>query len=201
VGIRVENSFMVPTGIEQAWAILTDVPRIAPCMPGAELTEVVDAHTYKGLARVKIGPVQLVFRGEARLHDIDPVNRVSKMSIRGSDTKGRGNIQSEMRFALAAEDDRTRVNVITDLNLTGSVAQFGRGVGLIKEVCNQFANQFATNLAAQIGGGSESVAPGEAKPLSAIGLVSGAVRAMVTGKAQSDTNTEEQPPARPRPES
>jgi len=201
MGIKVENSFMVPTGIEQAWTILIDVPRIAPCMPGAELTEVVDADTYKGLARVKIGPVQLLFSGEARLHDIDPVNRVSKMSIRGSDTKGRGNIQSEMTFALAAEGDQTRVNVITDLNLTGSVAQFGRGAGLIKEICNQFANQFANNLAAQIRGGSESIAPGEAKPLSAIGLVSGAVRAMVTGKAQSDTDSQEQPPSRPTPES
>ncbi len=177
---------MVPTGIEQAWTILIDVPRIAPCMPGAELTEVVDAFTYKGLARVKIGPVQLVFSGEARLHDTDPVNRVSKLSIRGSDTKGRGNIQSEMSFSLAAEGDQTRVNVVTDLTLTGSVAQYGRGAGLIKEICNQFANQFAKNLAARIQSGDEGVAPGEAKPLSAIGLVSGAVRAMVTRKSDGD---------------
>ena len=200
MGIRVENSFMVPTGIEQAWTILIDVPRIAPCMPGAELTEVVDATTYKGQARVKIGPVQLVFSGEARLHDTDPVNRVSKLSIRGSDTKGRGNIQSEMSFSLAAEGDQTRVNVVTDLTLTGSVAQYGRGAGLIKEICNQFANQFANNLAARIQSGDEGVAPGEAKPLSAIGLVSGAVRAMVTCKTQSDTDSQQHTPSQLPPE-
>jgi hypothetical protein len=85
-----------------------------------------------------------------------------------------------MSFALVPEGDQTRVNVVTELTLTGSVAQYGRGAGLIREICNQFANQFAANLAAQIESGSESVAQGEVKPLSAIGLVSGAVRAMVT---------------------
>jgi carbon monoxide dehydrogenase subunit G len=76
MAIKIENSFLVPASIERAWEILIDVPRIAPCMPGAELTAVVDAVTYKGQARVKIGPVQLLFSGEARLHATDAVTRI-----------------------------------------------------------------------------------------------------------------------------
>ena len=180
MAIKIENRFVVPAPVEQAWAMLTDVPRIAPCLPGAELTDVV-ADTYKGQARVRIGPMQLVFKGEARLAHADAQARVSRMSIRGADTKGRGNVQSEMTFALTPEGDATRVDVVTELTLSGSVAQYGRGAGLIKELCNQYTAQFAANLAAQI----QSGAPGEAKPLSAVALVSGAVRAMVARKDEA----------------
>lgn len=185
MAIKIENRFVVPAPIDQAWAILTDVPRIAPCLPGAELTEVVDASTYRGQARVKVGPMQLVFKGEARLARVDAATHTSTMSIRGADTKGRGNVQSEMTFALAQEGDATRVDVTTELTLSGSVAQYGRGVGLIKELCNQYTAQFAQNLATRIQGGESSTAPGEAKPISAISLVSGAVRSMVTRKSDS----------------
>ena len=180
MAIRIENDFVVPAAIEQAWAMLTDVPRIAPCLPGAELTDVVEGPIYKGLARVKIGPMQLVFSGEARLTERDVATRVSKMSIRGSDTKGRGNVQSEMTFVLMPEGAATRVRVTTELSLSGSVAQYGRGVGIIKELCNQYAAQFAKNLATRIEAGEADADAGEVKPLSAMALVSGAVRAMVT---------------------
>ena len=182
MGIRIENSFVVPAPVEQAWEMLTDVPQIAPCLPGAELTE-AHGDVYKGQARVKIGPMQLVFKGEARLTQADAAARISKMSIRGADTKGRGNVQSEMTFTLAPDGDATRVDVVTELTLSGSVAQYGRGVGLIKELCNQYTAQFANNLAARIQGGASAAEPGAAKPLSAVSLVSGAVRAMVTRKS------------------
>lgn len=185
MAIKVENSFLVPASIEEVWRLLTDVPRIAPCMPGAEITAVVDAQTYKGLARVKVGPMQLAFSGEARLHGLDEASHTSRMSVRGMDTKGRGNVQSEMVFSLAEQAGATRVNVVTEISLTGTIAQYGRGAGLIKEICNQFAAQFANNLAAQIEGG-DAAAGGAAKPLSAIGLVGGAVRALVTRKSDGD---------------
>lgn len=184
MAIKIETSFVVPAPLEQAWAILTDVPRIAPCMPGAELTEVVDPATYKGLARVKIGPMQLQFNGEARLTACDAQARVSRMTIRGADTKGRGNVQSEMTFTLTPEGDSTRVDVVTELTLSGTVAQYGRGVGLIKAVCSQFAAQFARNLAARIERGELDAAGEPAKPLSAVSLLAGSVRAMVGGKAE-----------------
>ena len=180
MAIRIENTFVVPAPIDAAWAWLTDVPRIAPCLPGAELTEVGEGPTYKGLARVKIGPMQLAFRGEARMTDCDPATHVSRLAIRGADTKGRGNVQSEMTFALAPDGDATRVQVTTELTLSGSVAQYGRGAGLVKELCNQYAAQFAQNLAARIAGGDAEA--GGAQPLSAIALVSGAVRAIAARK-------------------
>ena len=186
MAIRIENSFVVPAPIEQAWALLTDVPRIAPCLPGAELTE-TDGDTYKGDARVKIGPMQLVFKGEARLAHADAATHVSKMSIRGADTKGRGNVQSEMTFALTPESDATRVDVTTELTLSGSVAQYGRAAGLIKALCNQYAAQFAGNLAAQIQSGTSGTTAGEVKPLSAVSLVSGAMRSMVTRKSDGSS--------------
>ena len=185
MSIKVDNSFLVPAQLEDAWAILIDVPKVAPCIPGAEITEVIDACTYKGLARVKIGPVQLVFNGEAKLHDVDPAAHTSRLSARGGDTKGRGSVQSEMRFALAPEADQTRVSVMTDITLAGTVAQYGRGVGMIRAVCNQLTAEFARNLAAQIEGRGDS-APGEpAKPVSAIGVVSSAVKALV-GKRRDE---------------
>jgi carbon monoxide dehydrogenase subunit G len=193
MAISIDTSFVVPAPLEEAWAILIDVPRIAPCMPGAELTEVIDATTYKGLARVKIGPMQLVFGGEARLNEANAASHVSKMTIRGSDIKGRGSVDSEMRFSLVSEDRLTRVNVHTELSLSGSVAQYGRGVGLIKEMCNQFAQQFAKNLAASIQSGTEGTVQRQVKPLSAIGLVAGAVKAMAvrgTRSAEPPANDE-----------
>jgi carbon monoxide dehydrogenase subunit G len=186
MAIRIETSFLVPAPVVEAWPLLIDVPRIAPCMPGAELTETLDALTYKGRAHVKVGPVQLLFSGEARLHDIDAVARTSRLSIRGSDTKGRGNVQSEMSFSAAPEGEQTRVSVAIELTLTGSVAQYGRGAGLIREICNQFTKQFAANLAAQIASGGTQAGPAEVKPLSALGLVSGALRSMVTRNPEAD---------------
>lgn len=149
MGIKIENSFSVPADIEQSWRIINDVPRIVPCMPGAELTEVVGDGSYRGNARVRIGPVQLQFAGEARLYAVDPIAHTMKMRSRAADAKGRGTVASEISFALAREGEqgeRTRVDVVTDLTLTGAVAQYGRGAGLIKEVANQFTRDFAANL-------------------------------------------------------
>jgi hypothetical protein len=132
--------------------------------------------------------MQLVFKGEARLTRVDAATRTSTMSIRGSATKGRGSVQSEMTFTLSPQGEATRVDVRTELALSGSVAQYGRGVGLIKEICNQYAAQFAANLAARIEGGDADVTPGEAKPLSAVSLVSGAVRSMITRKSETQAD-------------
>jgi len=185
MAIRVETSFLVPAAIDAAWTILTDLPRMAPCLPGAAITEAVDATTYKGTATVKLGPVQLLFKGEARMHDLDRDAHRARLSVRGADTRGRGNVQSTMAFQLSPEGDQTRVEIATDITLSGAVAQYGRGVGLIKEICNQYTAQFAQNLARRIEAGEET--PGtEVAPASAIGLVAGAVRAMVTRKGDVD---------------
>ena len=186
MAVHIDSGFTVGAPLERAWAILTDVPRIAPCMPGAELTEVVDANTYRGVVRVKIGPVALVFAGEAQLREVDPAAHAVHMAARASDTKGRGSVQSDIRFRLEAQGEATRVAIGTDLTLTGSVAQYGRGVGLIREIANQFTLEFARNLECNIlAGGETPAAP--AKPLSGIGLAVNASKAAVgrllSGKA------------------
>jgi carbon monoxide dehydrogenase subunit G len=173
--MKIENSFHVPAGMEESWKIITDVPSLVSCMPGAELTEAASDGAYRGLARVKIGPVQLQFNGEARLYDVDPRAHTMKVRSRASDAKGRGTVASEMAFALAAEGERTRVDVLTDLTLTGAVAQYGRGAGLIKEVANQFTKDFAANLEKMVLTKTRT----EAKPLSGVRLLLGALRAMV----------------------
>jgi len=186
MAVHIDSGFTVNAPLERAWAILTDVPRIAPCMPGAELTEVVDANTYRGVVRVKIGPVALVFAGEAQLREVDPAAHAVHMAARASDTKGRGSVQSDIRFRLEAQGEATRVAIGTDLTLTGSVAQYGRGVGLIREIASQFTLEFARNLERNIlAGGETPAAP--AKPLSGIGLAVNASKAAVgrllSGKA------------------
>ena len=177
--MKIENSFHVPAGLEESWRIVTDVPSLVSCMPGAELTETTPDGAYRGLARVKIGPVQLQFNGEARLYDADPGAHTMQVRARASDAKGRGTVASEMAFALAAEGERTRVDVVTDLTLTGAVAQYGRGAGLIKEVANQFTKDFAANLSSKLAAQPSLSRPSGEKSISGIRLLLGALRAMV----------------------
>jgi len=174
--MKIENRFQVPAGIEESWKILTDVPALVSCMPGAELTEAAPDGAYRGIARVKIGPVQLQFNGEARLYDLDPTAHTLKVRARASDAKGRGSVASEMAFALAPEGASTRVDVVTDLTLAGAVAQYGRGAGLIREVANQFTQDFAANLEKMV----LTKAKPAARPVSGIKLLFAALRAMVS---------------------
>jgi uncharacterized protein len=177
LAIRLENSFVVPASVDRAWRVVNDVPRIVPCMPGAELTEVTADGAYRGNVKVKIGPVQLQFSGEARLYDVDAAAHTMKMRSRASDTKGRGTVASEMAFAMAPRGGHTEVKVVTDLTLTGSVAQYGRGAGLIKEVADQFSRQFASNLEKVVR--DDGPPPRPATPASGLGLLLGALCAMV----------------------
>jgi carbon monoxide dehydrogenase subunit G len=148
--MQIETSFAVPAPVDRAWAILTDVPRIVPCMPGAKLTEVVDARTFRGTAGVKIGPMQLSFAGQAQIEEQDAKAHRVRVVARANDTKGRGGAQATLVFVLVPDGAATRVDITTDLQLNGAVAQYGRGAGLIKEVANQIVGQFAANLKTQI---------------------------------------------------
>jgi len=188
--MQIETSFGVPAPVERAWAILTDVPRIVPCMPGAQLTETIDARTFRGTASVKIGPMQLSFAGEARIEEQDDAARRVRVAARGNDTKGRGGAQAKLGFVLVPDGAGTRVDITTDLQLNGAVAQYGRGVGLIKEIANQLVGQFAANLKTQIDREPASpiaaeptqsaVAPSPApRPISGIRLMLGALRALL----------------------
>src|SRR4051794_16720197 len=149
--MKIETDFSVPVPPAKAWPLLLDVPRIAPCLPGASLTDDLGDRRYRGQATVKVGPVQLQFGGEAQITDIDEAARKARVTAKGADTKGRGNASANVDFALVADGDGTRVHVITDLQLVGAVAQYGRAAGLLKEIANQLVKQFADNLRDEIG--------------------------------------------------
>jgi len=145
-----ENRFEVPLAVGQAWKVLLDVPRIVPCLPGAELTEVMGDNRYKGKVSVKLGPIALAFSGTAQLLDIDDGAHSVRVQAAGNDTKGRGNANAKVEFKLEPLAAGTRVVVRTDLTLAGMVAQYGRGTGMIQSIADQLIAQFVVALNAEI---------------------------------------------------
>ena len=158
-----DNSFEVPLPPAEAWPVLMDIKRIAPCMPGAELTEVVDDKTYKGKIGVRLGPVALTFAGTVTFEEIDNANHRARVKAQGTDAKGRGGANATASFRLEPVASGSKVLVHTDLALSGSVAQYGRGVGMIQATAAQIINQFAENLKAQLAA-APAAAPGAAVP-------------------------------------
>jgi len=145
--MELDHRFEVAAPVADTWPAFLDMPRLAPCMPGAEVTGVVDDRNVTGAAKVKVGPVNLRFAGRAEMVEIDDVARSAKMVAKGSDAKGRGNAEAVVRFSLdEAGPTNTTVEVHTTLNLTGSVAQYGRAAGLIDEIANQMIADFVDNL-------------------------------------------------------
>lgn len=144
--MEIKNSFEVPLPPSDAWRVLMDIPRIAPCMPGAELLEQIDDKTYKGKVSVRLGPVALSFVGTAQFVEVDEADRRACVKAQGADAKGRGGANAAVNFELVRAGDLTRVEVTTDVNLTGSVAQYGRASGIIQSVAAELVKQFANNL-------------------------------------------------------
>jgi len=145
-----DNSFDVPLPPAQAWALLMDIPRIAPCMPGAELTEILDPQNYKGKIAVRLGPVALTFSGRVEFDQIDTASHTARVKAQGSDDKGRGSANASATFRIEPAESGSRVLIHTDLMLSGAVAQYGRGVGMIQATAAQIINQFAKNLRTQL---------------------------------------------------
>lgn len=177
-----DNSFEIPLPPEQAWPILMDVAGLAPCMPGAELTEIIDPHNYKGKISVRLGPVALAFGGKVQLGDVDDAKHSARVTAQGSDAKGRGAANATSSFKLEPSDGGSIVQIHTDLMLSGAVAQYGRGVGMIEATAAQIVGQFATNLRAQLAEtppmpdgalqpASSEIQPSAAKPISGLSLM------------------------------
>jgi uncharacterized protein len=153
-----DNQLDLPLPMEQAWPLLLDIKRIAGCIPGAELTGVVDDRTYKGRVAVRLGPVALSLAGEARLEDIDDERHEARVSARGSDPKGRGSTDSTIRFRAEPVEGGTRVHIHSDVKLAGAIAQYGRGSGMIQGVAAQLIADFGKALKAQIESGEAQAA-------------------------------------------
>jgi carbon monoxide dehydrogenase subunit G len=141
--VELTNEFRVGVPIEDAWAILTDVERIAPCMPGAQLEE-IEGDDYRGVVKVKVGPITAQYKGVARFQERDEANHKVVLKAEGRDTRGQGNANALVTATLVPDDDGTKVSVVTDLTITGKVAQFGRGV--LADVSAKLLGQFVDNL-------------------------------------------------------
>jgi carbon monoxide dehydrogenase subunit G len=157
--MQFENSFDVPLPAPQAWKTLMDIERIVRCLPGAELTDKIDDRTYKGKVSVRLGPVALSFAGTASFEEIDDATRHARVKASGIDQKGRGGANAVTSFSVEPAAEGSRVVVKTDLNLSGSVAQYGRGAGMIQEVAQQLIGQFAANLRRQLAAETAASAP------------------------------------------
>jgi carbon monoxide dehydrogenase subunit G len=141
--MELSNQFRVGVPVEQAWAVLTDVERIAPCLPGAQLQE-VEGDEYRGVVKIKVGPITAQYKGTARMVSLDPQAHEAVLRAEGRDTRGQGNATATVTATLSAEAGGTSVSVVTDLTVTGKVAQFGRGV--LAEVSAKLIGQFVDAL-------------------------------------------------------
>jgi len=153
MAMELDNSFTVPVPPEQAWDVLLDVKRIAPCMPGATVDE-VDGDVVNGHIKVKVGPVSLTYRGTATFAERDAEAHTMVVQASGKETRGAGTASATVRASLEPDSSGTgtMVTMHTTMNVTGRPAQFGRGV--MVEVGGKLVDQFAANLAALVAGES-----------------------------------------------
>jgi carbon monoxide dehydrogenase subunit G len=147
--MEIENEFTVPAPIDHVWAYLLDVERVAPCMPGAELTEVVDDTTWKGKVNMKLGPVSLSFAGTVTMQDRDDQAHRIVLAAKGMEQKGKGAANASVTSWLEDGQGETHVKMQADIHLTGTVAQLSRG--LLPEVSRKLTQQFADCLAQRMG--------------------------------------------------
>ncbi len=163
--VQLENTIEIPAPPDRVWAYMLDVERVAPCMPGAELTEVVDDRTWKGKVAVKLGPVSLSFSGTVVMQEKDEATRTVVLKADGKETKGKGAASALVTSRMEEmEGSATRVTIAADLSISGALAQFGRG--MLADVSQRMAGQFADCLAARMAAEAQAAeAPaGEAVP-------------------------------------
>lgn len=195
--MQLEHSFTVPAPVEEAWAVLRDVERIAPCMPGATI-ESVEGEQFRGKVKVKVGPITVTYRGEARFTDLDEQAHTATVEARGKETRGSGTANATVTARLTERDGRTDVVMTTDLTVTGKPAQFGRGV--MVDVGSKLVGQFADCLSRELAVAEPDLVPEPAEAAAAEG-VAAADRAAAERAAPPEPGREAAAaqPSRPRP--
>ena len=179
------NEFRVGVPVQQAWAVLTDVERIAPCLPGAQLQE-VEGDEYRGVVKVKVGPITAQYKGKASFVEQDTVGWKAVLKAEGRDTRGQGNASALVTATLVPEGDATTVKVVTDLTITGKVAQFGRGV--LADVSSKLIEQFVTSLEQDVLAGSPPPSPASSSSSSSAGPAAPAAPAPAAASAPAGGN-------------
>lgn len=181
MAIRIEKQFTIDASPDAVWAFLTDPARVAQCLPGASITDKIDDHTYAGRMKLKVGPVSTSYKGKVVFERLDRAALTAQLRATGQDVQGRGGADMTMTSQLEPQDAGTSVTVISEVNVTGILAQFGRG--MVQDVGDQMFETFTTNMRAQLGsGGDES--GGERTPTSSQGAPT-AARAASPGTGPS----------------
>ena len=157
--MKLENEFTVPASIDDAWAVLLDIPRVAPCLPGATVEPGGEDGTYNGTMKVKIGPISASYKGTVKIEDADESAHRVAMRAQAKDARGQGTAAATITSTMEETPDGTKVHVETDMRITGAAAQFGRGV--MQDVSAKMMKRFADCLAEEIGSGSAAAAEDE----------------------------------------
>ena len=174
-----ENSFSVNAPLDRVWEYLLDVQAVAPCVPGASLTEAVSESEYKGTVKIKLGAVQVSYRGTLVLNEVDQESHTVIMTATGSETRGTGGASGKVTSVVSSEGpNKTTVHMVSEVNVTGRVAQFGRNI--MQDVSNRLIREFAKCLEANLNAREEEIATGTASPAQAEG-------------SQADTTAAESP--------
>jgi uncharacterized protein len=175
--VKLEHEFEVAAPVETVWGLLLDLERVAPCLPGGEVTEKIDDRNYRANVKVKLGPMQLTYRGEISIAEADEATRRTVMEAKANEARGQGTARATITTTLAARDGGTHAQVATDLQLTGRVAQMGRGI--VEDVSSRLMGEFAACLSQRAAAEAAPTAAqvqappprAEAKPIGGISLV------------------------------
>jgi carbon monoxide dehydrogenase subunit G len=160
----VEDTFQVPLPIDDAWRLLTDLEQVVPCVPGARLDEVVDGE-YRGRVTARIGPITVNYAGAARFVERDDVDHRAVISLRGQEERGNGSVNATVTTVLTPDQDRTQVDLATELDVSGRAAQFGRGI--LGDVASSVLGEFATELERMVAGTSNGRVQADDRPTAA----------------------------------
>jgi carbon monoxide dehydrogenase subunit G len=196
--MKLENEFTVPAPVERAWAVLLDVERVAPCLPGATLEGEQDGE-YAGTMKIKIGPITTSYKGTVKIEEADEAARRAVMRAQARDSRGQGTAAATITSTMEEVEGGTRVHVETDMRITGPAAQFGRGV--MQDVSAKLMGRFADCLAAEIAGAAPPAAEEAGGAATPAPETSPAPRVETPGKVAGPFNPAADPPPGPAGES
>ena len=195
--MKLEQSFEVDAPVEQVWTALIDLEKVAPCLPGAAITNHDDDGTYHGEFQVKLGPTTASYRGTIKIESADAETHTATLAARGSDKRGQGGASATIVNTLHATDaGGTRVDAATDFTITGRLASFGRG-GMIKDISNRLLRDFATCLQQRLAAEPAGALTGDEAAASAGAAAAADLEAAPDAPAQAAPSTP--PPAAAKP--
>jgi carbon monoxide dehydrogenase subunit G len=201
--MKLEQSFTVAAPVEQVWDMLVDVERVAPCLPGAEITGQGPDGSYEGNFTVKLGPTTASYRGSLRMDSLDEASRTATMHAKGTDKRGQGGANATIVSTMRQEGEETVVDVITDFTITGRLARFGRG-GMIEDISKRMLRDFSQCLQASMASepapaASEAPAAAAAAPVTPGEEADAAVASAAGAAAEASAAGQAPPPASQAP--